>query len=227
MIDGGNDQGWLHPDVAYLVTELESELHALEEDTDALQHSEALDDRSARSLIAGIDHSISLMRRVILDTLDVRAIETGGFAIERSLTDVRSVLLAGVEHIDACDRARISTRTTLPLHLAVDRGRLTRAYEALLHVALASSERSPLIARLDRYADRAALTVLAVGTTAAKRLTDMLRRDRVPAREWTAEQIAVYVARHTVVAHGGAIGADSLHEIGSRLYIELPLAQPT
>jgi K+-sensing histidine kinase KdpD len=226
MIDHGNEQGWLHPDVACLVTELKSELEALEVDTDELQHSEALEDGSARSLIAGIDHSISLMRRVILDTLDVRAIETGSFTLERSLTDVRSVLLASINHVDAAERTRISTRTALPLYLPVDRGRLTRAFEALVQVALASSQRSPLIARLDRHADRAALTVLAVGTGAAKRLTDMLRSDRNPAHDWTAEQIGVYVARHTLTAHGGALGADPLHEIGSRLYAELPLGQP-
>lgn len=226
MIDGGNGQGWLHPDVACLVTELKSELEALEVDSDALQHSE-VDDGSARSLLAGIDHSIALMRRLILDTLDVRAIETGGFALERSLADLRTVLVAGVQHVDAGERTRISTRTTLPVHLAIDRDKLTRAFEALLRVALATSGRSPLIARIDRHADRAALTVLVVGTVSARRLGDMLRAGRVPAPDWTAEQIAIFVARHAVAAHGGTLGADPLHDIGSRLYIELPLAQPT
>jgi K+-sensing histidine kinase KdpD len=212
----------IEPDVASVVSELESQLEVIANEAAALQQSAAGDEHTALHALSGIDRSIAVMRRVILDVLDLEAIELGTFRLHSSPSDLRAALVEAMQMVGS---PTVSVRAPAILHAPADPPRLKRALATLLRLAVATAAAgTPVIARLDRRIDRAVISLLVIGTSFANRIESVLGHGNAPAPHWDAEQLALYVARHTIAAHGGTLGAECMHELGSRVFLELPLA---
>ena len=226
MLNVPGSHDLLAPDVAHVVSELEVQLAALSQEAAALRNNSSFTEDASRAL-ACIDRSIAVMRRVILDALDLKELETGSLRLDRRPVELCSLVATVVERMDARDRLRLAARSVRPLHVLADERRLVRAVEtllrAVLHCAVAGG---PMIVRLDRHPEHASLLVDAVGTFAGPLTEQILQRNRVPATDWDADQLAIYVARETIAAHGGTLGVESLAQLGARLFVDLPLAQP-
>jgi two-component system CheB/CheR fusion protein len=225
MLNVPGSHDLLAPDVAHVVSELEVQLAALSQEAAALRNNSSFTEDASRAL-ACIDRSIAVMRRVILDALDLKELETGTLRLDRRPIELCSLVETVVARMDARDRLRLAARSVRSLHVMADERRLARAIEALLRSALGCAVAgAPLIVRLDRHPDRASLSVDAVGTFAGPLAEQILHRNTVPATDWDADQLAIYVARETLAAHGGTLGVDSIAQLGARLFLELPLVQ--
>lgn len=212
----------IEPDVVSVVSELESQLELIATEAAALQKSAARDEHSAMHALSGIDRSIAVMRRLILDVLDLEAIELGTLRLQCRPSDLRASLLEAAHMVGS---PSVSVHAPVVLHVLADAPRLQRALAALLRLAVATGTAgTPVIARLDRRIDRAVISLLVIGTSFANRIEAILGHGNAPAPRWDAERLALYVARHTIAAHGGTLGAECMHEIGSRVFLELPLA---
>jgi len=218
-----NSHGWLEVDVGRVVGELQAQLSAIAVETAVLQESSSLIGGSAKHALEGIERSIGVMRRVITDALDLKAIEAGRLMFERRPTDLRIAVASAVERIELPERMQISTRASRPIQVVADEARMVRAVEALLRSALTA--RSPVTVRIDRRVDAAVVSVLVVGALDARSSLAALCVDSEPRPDWDADQLGLYVARHTIEAHGGLVGVEQLHDIGLRLHLELPLSQ--
>lgn len=211
----------IDPDVACVVSELEWQLDMIASEAAALHESVQPRRGSTQHALAGIDRSIAAMRRVILDVLDLEAVESGGLTLARGRCELDAVLSAAIRQVA---NPRIACLASAPVRMSADAQRLTRAFATLLRVALATSVAgSSIIARAERRLDRAVVSLLVVGAACAGRLTELLTRAHAPQPHWDAEQLALYIARHTIDMHGGVLGAEYMPELGSRIYVELPI----
>src|SRR5690606_34043163 len=82
----------IDPDVACVVSELEWQLDMIASEAAALHDSTLAHQGTTQHALAGIDRSIAAMRRVILDVLDLEAIENGQLTLARSPCELRVVL---------------------------------------------------------------------------------------------------------------------------------------
>lgn len=211
----------IDPDVACVVSELEWQLDMIASEAAALHDSVQIHRGSTHHALAGIDRSIAAMRRVIVDVLDLEAIESGGLSLSRSPCELRAVVSDAIRQVA---NPRVTCIASEPVRTSADVQRLTRTFATVLRVALATSVAgSSIIARVERRLDRAVVSLLVIGAACAGRLTELLSRANAPQPQWDAEQLALYIARHTIDVHGGVLGAEYMPELGSRIYVELPI----
>ena len=154
MLNVTGSQDLLAPDVAQVVSELELQLAALSQEAAALRNNSSFTEDATRAL-ACIDRSIAVMRRVILDALDLKELETGTLRLERAQVELRAIVSAVIGRMEAGDRLRLAPRGLRPLHVSADERRLTRAVETLLRIALkCAATGTPMIVRIELALER-------------------------------------------------------------------------
>jgi signal transduction histidine kinase len=151
------------------------------------------------------------------------------FEVHCRPTDLQQLIERVIERATATrDRARVHLDARASVVLSIDELRIERVIANLLGNALKySPSTSDVIVRLETRHDVARVSVIDAGPgIPPEEVTQLFGKYRRAATSHGHEGsgLGLYVSKRIVEAHGGRIGVDSPHGIGSCFFFELPLA---
>jgi PAS domain S-box-containing protein len=179
-------------------------------------------------VVARVNRNIDFLDRMVQDLLDSCTITAGELSLQRRPTELRSLLEHVLERaVATCDRTRVVLSAPSPVTLVVDELRIQRVVANLLQNALKYAPReSAVVITLDVTASHARISVIDAGPGMVPDelafIFDKYRRT-ARARRHEGSGLGLYVSKQIIEAHGGRIGVDSAHGIGSRFFFELPV----
>ena len=214
-------------DVAQIVHDMRAPLATMTLDAFLMETKLQREDYSG--LLAAIrrnGHNVSFLERLIDDLLDLCALDTRHFTLERTRNDLLTLLEEVIDRIvPSCDRARVHLDgRSVPI--TVDELRIQRVMSNLITNALKYASRGDVIIRLERMLRSARVTVVDCGpglsAEEAAGAFDKYRRC-ASSKGCGGAGLGLYICKQIVVAHGGTVGIESELGVGSRFFIELPL----
>ena len=217
-------------DVAMIVHDLKSPLATIALEICLLD--EQLDDQADTELssaLGRVSHNVEFLDRLVQDLLDSCAIDMGQFAVQRRTTELRGLLAQVIDRVVSTrDRGRVLLEAPCPIMLSIDDLRIERVVANLVQNALKYAPKASGIAirlDVDQHFARVSVTDAGPGMTANEKgyIFDKYRRG-AGARALEGSGLGLYVAKQIIVAHGGHIGVDSVHGVGSRFFFDLPVA---
>ena len=172
-------------------------------------------------------YNISFLERLVEDLLDLCALDSQHFELRRTRNDLFALLEQIVERVvPACDRPRVCLQGA-PLSISIDELRIQRAVSNLLANALRYASRGEVIVRLTRTKTIACISVIDAGPGLSHDdmavAFDKYRRCS-SSKNCGGAGLGLYICKQIVTAHGGHVGVESELGVGSRFFIELPLA---
>ncbi len=217
-------EGLVEDDVAQIVHDLKGPLSTIALEAELLDSADPV---MRRNVVSRMMLNIGFLDRLVRDLLDLCALDTGRFALQRSRTELREL----VEHvIERCiptrDRHRVHVDIAASATVEVDDIRIERVIANLLQNALKFSKApAELIVRVEVHAHDARVSVIDAGpgiaATEHRTIFERFRRGRARTRD--SSGLGLYVSKRIVEAHGGSIGVESEPGTGSQFYFELPL----
>jgi PAS domain S-box-containing protein len=181
-----------------------------------------------RGAVGRVTHNVEFLDRMVQDMLDSCAIAAGELALQRSPTELRTLLEQVIDRVIATrDRGRVFLEAPAMMMLSIDRLRIERVIANLLQNALKYAPRvSGIVVRLEPAPGLARISVIDSGPGLAPDeviyIFDKYRRTAT-ARTREGSGLGLYVSKQIIEAHGGHIAVDSVIGIGSRFFFELPV----
>jgi signal transduction histidine kinase len=216
-------------DVAQIAHDLRNPVASIALEACLLEERLAENDLStAAATIERITKNVEFLDRLIQDMLDVCLLERGRLVLQRRPTEMRTLLERTVERVVANrDRGRVSIAASEPTLADVDDFRIERVVTNLLANALRYSPSSAaVVLRLDRREGWCVISITDTGpgmtASEAALVFDKYHRGTAPCGR-DGYGLGLFVSKRIVEAHGGTIGVESVHGIGSRFFVELPL----
>lgn len=223
------ERGLRQEDVAEIVHDLKNPLATIALETCLLDHRIANGEyNDLQSAVDRIKHNVVYLDRMVLDLLDLCSLDAGRFEIHRRPTDLRDLVVQIVHRAVATrDRDRVFVEAPLAISLDLDDLRIERVIANFLQNAMKYAPApTGVVVRLDRYSSAVCVSVTDAGPgimpSDRQHIFEKYHRN-ASARGCEGYGLGLYVARKIVEAHGGRIGVDSVHGVGSRFYFELPL----
>jgi len=223
-----SEQRLREDDVAQIVHDLKNPLSLIALETDLLDHKlEAGDHVDVKYTVARILHNVAFLDRMVQDLLDLCSLEAGHFVLRPAPTEMRSLIESVIDRIvTGRDRARVFLEASEPVTLEVDDLRIERVIANFLTNALKyAPPATGIVVRLDRTVSRTCVSVIDAGPgmtpTEMSYVFDKYRRTG-SARASEGTGLGLFVSKQIIEAHGGVIGVDSVHGVGSRFFFELP-----
>jgi PAS domain S-box-containing protein len=179
-------------------------------------------------VVARVNRNIDFLDRMVQDLLDSCTIAENQLSLQRRPTELRALLEHVLDRAVATrDRSRVLLAAPSPVTLEVDELRIQRVVANLLQNALKyAPQDSTVVVALEVTARRARISVADAGPGLVPDeiafIFDKYRRT-IRARAHEGSGLGLYVSKQIIEAHGGQIGVDSVHGIGSRFFFELPL----
>ncbi|MEO9184489.1 MAG: PAS domain-containing sensor histidine kinase [Kofleriaceae bacterium] len=213
-------------DVAQIVHDLKGPLATMSLETELLVLDRA---ESAVSRAVGrIALNVAFLDRMVNDLLDVCAIDTHKFAIQRSRTEMRDLIDHVIERVVASrDRHRIFVDAPDRVTLELDDLRIERVLANLVQNAFKYAPSSTgVVVRLDvgPTTVRVSVSDSGPGIAAADAATIFDKYRRLgDLRGHEGSGLGLFVSKRIVEAHGGRIGVDSAPGAGSQFYFEIPI----
>jgi signal transduction histidine kinase len=185
----------------------------------------------ANRLLAVGEAQCKRLSKLVDQLLDVARIRGGRLHLDRTPVDlavvVRDVIQRYAEEISA-SRSPVATRISGPIVGDWDRLRLEQVVGNLLSNALKFGAGKPIEITLEAFQGKARLTVADVGIG--------IKSDRLPTifepferavspREYGGLGLGLFIVRRIVQAHGGNVTVSSQDGQGTRIRVELPLAE--
>jgi PAS domain S-box-containing protein len=219
--------------LALLSHELRSPLGAILVWLGLLQRG-GLDPAESERALGIIERSARTLERIIEDLLHASRIAAGGLMLIPQLVDVRSVIQVAVDAASA-DAALNGLELTWspgePIWVLGDPGRLQQAVSNLLSNAIKFTPAGGKVeVSLDRAGHHARLRVTDTGEGMSPEFLPYAferfrQEDSTSARAHHGLGLGLYVVRHVIAHHGGAVTAESPGAgWGSTLTVLLPLA---
>jgi PAS domain S-box-containing protein len=216
-------------EVAQIVHDLKSPLATIQLETELIDAKLGdLDNESLCRAVGRIMLNVGYLDRMIQDLLDACAIDAGAFMIHRAPTEMRTLVEQVLERVVATrDRERVLFHGSDRTVIAVDTPRIERVLGNLVQNALKYAPRSSaIVVRLDVTDVAVCVAVIDAGPGIApedrEAIFEKYRRSN-NAGGHEGSGLGLYVSKRIIEAHGGRIGVDSVHGVGSRFYFELPI----
>jgi PAS domain S-box-containing protein len=217
-------------EVAQIVHDLKSPLATIQLETELIDAKLGdIDNESLCRAVGRIMLNVGYLDRMIQDLLDACAIDAGAFAIHRAPTEMRTLVEQVLERVVATrDRERVLFHGSSRIVIAIDTPRIERVLGNLIQNALKYAPRSSaVVIRLDVTDGVVCIAVIDAGPgippEERESIFEKYRRSGSNAGGHEGSGLGLYVSKRIIEAHGGRIGVDSVHGVGSRFFFELPI----
>jgi two-component system phosphate regulon sensor histidine kinase PhoR len=186
----------------------------------------------AQDFLRRIVGEVDRLARLVDELLDLARLETGRVTLNREPLAPLDLLSAGIDRLrPQIERAGLSLHLEVPLDLPpvdVDRARIEQVLLNLIHNAIKFTPPGGSIT-VEATADHGLLTVAVRDTgfgVDPEELSRLFERfyKADKARRSEGAGLGLAIAKHIVLAHGGAIWAESVPGEGATFYFTVPLA---
>lgn len=228
-VTDGAARGLCDDDLAQIVHDLKNPLSTIALESELLDDSiERLDQHAMCAAVHRIQLNVGFLDRMIQDLLDLCAIDAGQFVLHRRSTELNALIAGVVDRVVATrDRGRVFFDGAEPIVLEIDDLRIERVIANLIQNALKYAPRaSGVVVRLSSGSGSACVSVVDAGPGVPEGeragIFDKYRRAQ-GATAHNGHGLGLYVSKRIVDEHGGRIGVEPIHGMGSRFFFELPL----
>lgn len=216
--------------LAIVSHDLRNPLNAIALNTQLLERLVSSGDPRLLRISRSLDSSISQMKRIISDLLDIAAIEAGKFSVNPKPGDARLAIEEVVETFRPVGAERsIALDTRIPpdpLPARFDPGRIVQVLVNLVDNAFKFTPAGGRILVEGRQAEQVEIRVRDSGPGLTPEEIPVIfeRFRQVEKRGRRALGLGLYISRTIVESHGGRIWAESVRGEGSTFLFTLPRA---
>jgi PAS domain S-box-containing protein len=217
-------------DVASIGHDLRSPLSVISLEVAMLDNKIVTPTSDTAAALRRIGRNIDHLDHLVSDLLDLSAIQTARFQIERSPVDLGDLVLGVVDRAVATPhRPRVSVLISNTATVIGDERRIERVLTNFIQNAIRYTPHdSPIIVELRIEGGYAHVGVEDRGPglppEEARCAFEKFRRGST-SRGRSGFGLGLYVSRKIIDAHGGRIGVESTFGKGSCFYFEMPLSQ--
>jgi signal transduction histidine kinase len=223
----GAERALSFSDLVQLVHDFKAPLSLVALETQVLQSQ--LDDGAHVEMVHAMTRvllNVDYIDRMVHDLIDSCAFDVGHFALHRTPTELLDLVEGVTQRMAAArDHGRLVLEAEHRITLNIDALRIERVTANLIHNALAYSQGSRVIVKLETMARTARVSVRDTGPGIAPdeldRVFDAFGR-AASAAGCEGSGLGLFVSKQIIDAHGGRIGVDSKPGLGSEFYFELP-----
>jgi signal transduction histidine kinase len=181
-----------------------------------------------KATLGRVNQNVVFLDRMVQDILDCCSLEAGRLRLNRRKTELCALLEHCIDRsIATRDRTRVFLDAKCRVTLLIDDLRIERVVANLLQNALKYARRSTgVIVRLELGHHAAKVSVIDSGPgLTSEEMNAMFDRYRrgTSSRGIEGSGLGLYVAKRIIEAHGGSIGVESVRNVGSRFFFELPM----
>ncbi len=177
-----------------------------------------------------IDHlsaSVTRARHKLRDRIDARAIADDTLAISRSTTELCALVEYTLRALPPPDRERVVFSCESPISVFVDASRVARVISRFVELALSASQPGKSISvAIEKRDVRAAIVITTGGMLTSSVLRLAFDQARSTLGHGCRGSRGIYVARHAIEAHGGAVSLLPQTDDRMSIVVELPLPLP-
>ena len=174
-----------------------------------------------------IARNAEYLGRMVMDLLDLCSFEAGHLELRREPTDVRALIEHVIERVvSSHDTGRVRLEGGDSATVVLDDLRIERVVANLLENSLKYAPKGTAIAvRLDATPDSTEVSVIDIGRSlTGSEMVNVFEEYKRggQARGHEGSGLGLYVSKRIVEAHGGTIGVESMHGVGTRFFFSLP-----
>lgn len=177
-----------------------------------------------------IDHlsaSVTRARHKLRDRIDARAIADDNLSITRSTTELCALVEYTLRALPPADRERVVFTCDAPVSVFVDASRVARVFSRFVELALSASQPGKNISvAIEKREVRAAVVITTGGMLTSSVLRLAFDQARTSLAHGFRGSRGIFVARHAIEAHGGAVSLLPQTEDRMSILVELPLPLP-
>jgi len=217
-----------HNEVARIVHDFKTPLATILLEAELLEAKlAAASPIDARRALDRIARNTEYLGRMVMDLLDLCNFEAGHLELRRDPTDVRVLLEHVIERVVSThDTGRVKLEVGASATVLLDDLRIERVVANLLENALKYAPKGTSIAvRLDVTPDSTEVSVIDIGRALSAVEMVNVFDEYKRGGESTGHEgsgLGLYVSKRIVEAHGGTIGVESMHGVGTRFFFALP-----
>jgi K+-sensing histidine kinase KdpD len=217
-----------HEEVARIVHDFKTPLATILLEAELLEAKlAAASPIDARRGLDRIARNTEYLGRMVMDLLDLCNFEAGHLELRRESTDLRTLLEHVIERVVSThDTGRVKLEVGDTATVLLDDLRIERVVANLLENALKYAPKNTTIAvRLDITPHSTEVSVIDIGRALSAlemvNVFDEYKRGGL-AKGHEGSGLGLYVSKRIVEAHGGTIGVESMHGVGTRFFFNLP-----
>jgi signal transduction histidine kinase len=215
-------------DMAEIVHDLKNPLSTIAIDAQVLGYR--IDPSARPSQVFRIERNVAYMDRLVHELLDLCALDSGCFTIERRPTELRGLLERVLDRaLPTHQRSRVYLDAYEHVVVACDEYRIERVISNLVENAVKYTPAgSDIIVRLRTRFPTTTVSVIDCGPgltpSECEHVFDKFKRASTMGRAG-GSGLGLYVSRKIIDAHGGRLGVESVPGVGSRFFFELPVTR--
>jgi K+-sensing histidine kinase KdpD len=217
-----------HSEVARIVHDFKTPLATILLEAELLEAKlAAASPIDARRALDRIARNTEYLGRMVMDLLDLCNFEAGHLELRREPTELRTLLEDVIERVVSThDTGRVTLDVGVSATILIDDLRIERVVANLLENALKYAPKGTSIAvRLDVTPESSEVSVIDIGRALSGvemvNVFDEYKRGGA-AQGHEGSGLGLYVSKRIVEAHGGTIGVESMHGVGTRFFFTLP-----
>lgn len=174
-----------------------------------------------------IARNTEYLGRMVMDLLDLCNVEAGHLELRRDPADLRTLLEHVIERVVSThDTGRVRLEVGESVTVLLDDLRIERVVANLLENALKYAPKGTQIGvRLDVTPASTQVSVIDLGRALSSaemvNVFDEYKRGG-QAKGHEGSGLGLYVSKKIVEAHGGTIGVESMHGVGTRFFFTIP-----
>ena len=214
-------------DMAEIVHDLKNPLSTIAIDAQALGYRQ--NTIVTPSQVWRIERNVAYMDRLVHELLDLCALDTGSFKLERHPVELRGLLERVLDRaLPAQQRARVYLDAYEQVVVACDEYRIERVIANLVENAIKyTPPATDIIVRMRTRYPIATVSVIDSGPglspVECERVFDKFKR--ASTGRCSGSGLGLYVSRKIIDAHGGRLSVESVPGVGSRFFFELPITR--